>query len=334
MNKPDEEPKTSIIIPVKNVENTIEELLESIFNADYPKEKIEVIIVDGRSTDKTVQKALKYPVKIFYEDGLGPNNARKIGVEKATGDILIFTDGDCRVPKNWIRKIVEEIKDSEVGCVGGSVFTDPALEKNLLAKYADLSVMRIMPLVKEREKVDRIRVFHHLAFCNMAIKREVIEKIGGLDENMKTFEDVDTVVSICEHGYKVLRTPKIYVWHKHRHRVKEILKQTYNYGKGGPKFRRKHPKSIIAKFYRRGLAAFTLYMAILAMGILVGLVERTATPIIILISPMAVGLVLGFIYYLFKLKSLMAAVLYPILDMLRIFAFCIGDLSEQLRKKI
>jgi glycosyltransferase involved in cell wall biosynthesis len=83
-------PKVSIIIPVKNMENTIKDLLDSIMQLDYPKDKVEVIIVDGGSNDKTLEIASKYPVKILREEGRGPNYGRKVGVMNATGrDICV-----------------------------------------------------------------------------------------------------------------------------------------------------------------------------------------------------------------------------------------------------
>ena len=329
-------PTVSVIIPVRNNEETIEDLLESLMNLDYPKDKVEFIIVDGQSTDNTVSIASKYPVKILEEPGLGPNYARSIGVEASTGEILAFTDGDCIVPKHWIKVIVENLSNPEVGCVGGSVYADKSLENNIYATYADKSVMRVMPLAKKKEVLSEPEVFKHLAFCNMAIKREALDKIGGLDTALKTFEDVDTVQSICEAGYKMVLDPEMYVWHKHRQTLKSILKQTHTYGMGGPKFRKKHPKSKIAKFYRMGLTAFYTFMSILALGIAISIITGNIIPLLLVSSPFIIGYLAGVIYYASKGNGLKASLIYPAIDALRIFAFCIGDLkasiSEAMRK--
>ncbi len=325
-------PKVSVIIPVRNCEETIEDLLTSLMNVDYPKDRVEVILVDGQSTDNTVSIASKYPIKILQEPGLGPNYARKIGVEASTGEILAFTDGDCIVPKHWIKIIVENLSSPEVGCVGGSVYADKSIRNNIFASYADKSVMRVMPLAKKREVLSEPEVFKHLAFCNMAIKREALTKIGGLDTSLKTFEDVDTVQSICEAGYKMILDPKMYVWHKHRQTLRGILKQTHAYGMGGPKFRKKHPKSKIAKFYRVGLTAFYIFMLILALGLAASLTTGNLTPLLAAFSPFIIGYLAGFAYYAWKGNGLKASLLYPMIDALRIFAFCIGDLKASLRE--
>ncbi|HID15907.1 MAG TPA: glycosyltransferase [Candidatus Atribacteria bacterium] len=325
-----EPPIVSIIIPVKNASETIEDLLKSLMNLDYPKDKIEIIIIDGQSTDDTIQKASKYPVKILTEPGLGPGYARKIGIEASRGEILAFTDGDCIVPKEWIKVIVEDLSQPEIGCVGGSIFVDENIKNNIYAVYADKSIMRIMPLAEKKEILDEPKIFKHLAFCNMAIKRKVIKEIGNIDIQFKTFEDVDTVQSICEIGYKMMLDPRMYVWHKHRQSLKAILKQTYSYGKGGPKFRRKHPKSRLAKFYRRGLIAFYTIISILILGIITSILTRNPLPILITSTPFTLGYIAGIIYYKAKRNSLKEAIIFPLIDMLRIFAFCIGDLKASL----
>ena len=324
-------PKVSIIIPVKNEEETITKLLDSIFELDYPKDKMEVIIVDGKSTDKTVEKASKYPVKILFEEGKSPNNARRIGIYHASGDIYIFTDGDCVVPKDWIRRIIDDINEEEIGCVGGSVFVEKSLQDNLLAAYSDHSIMRVMPLVEEKEEISEVRVFKHLAFCNMAIKKRALERAGGLDPTLKTFEDVDVVASICKIGYKVLRDPKVYVWHKHRHTIREIIRQTYNYGRGGPKFRRKHPDTPIARFYTFGLTIFTAYFFILILSSLSGIILSNIRPVFIALIPVMSGALIEIIYYIFKTRKLIAAITYTILDILRIFAFALGDIIQTIK---
>ncbi len=319
-------PKVSIIVPVRNCGSTIDELLTSLMEVDYPKDKMEIIVVDGGSSDDTVKRALKYPVKLLFEPGKGPNYARRVAIEASSGDILVFTDGDCIVPKHWIKSIVKNFEAPFIGCVGGSVFADEKLKGNLFVDYADASIMRIMPFAAKREILDQPKVFKHLAFCNMAIRREAINKIGGLDVKMKTFEDVDTVQSICEVGYKMVFDPEVYVWHKHRQTLRGILKQTYSYGKGGPMFRRKHPKSKIAKFYRMGLMAYHTFSIIISLIFALALIKGSNLLLLIGLLPFIMGYAAAIVYYVHKGNSLLRSLLYPAIDFMRIIAFCLGDL--------
>lgn len=321
--------KVSIIIPVKNMENNIEDLLKSIMELDYPKDKIEVIIVDGGSNDKTLEIASKYPVKILREDGKGPNYGRNIGIKAASGEIYAFTDGDCILPKDWLKKIVEKINDEEIGCVGGSVFVAECLKDNLIAKYADESIMRIMPIAKTTEKIHEVKLFKHLATCNMAVKRKVIEEIGGFENDLKVFEDIDLIVKICKKGYKVLRSPEIYVWHKHREGVWKLIKQTFNYGRGAFAFLRKRPEQHISKMYTLGIIAFVIYLTIIAAGFIMA-INGNLLLLSIMLTLTLLAYILDMIYYTVKTKSLRKMILYPILDVIRILSFVSGGVVQLL----
>ena len=107
--------KISVIIPVKNEEDKIERCLEAVFNQTL--KPFEMIVVDGYSTDKTVENARKLPVKILCEDYDTVGGARQVGVENAKGGFVAFTDADCIPKRDW-QNLVKEFDDGVVG-VGG-----------------------------------------------------------------------------------------------------------------------------------------------------------------------------------------------------------------------
>ncbi|MFX1269933.1 MAG: glycosyltransferase family A protein [Promethearchaeota archaeon] len=110
------QPKISVIIPVKNAARTIERCLEAVFNQSLKPH--EVLIVDGHSTDGTVARAEKYPVKVFYQDYGAAGAARQIGLKHAEGEYLAFTDGDCIPGRDWLRRLQAGLNEGIVG-VGG-----------------------------------------------------------------------------------------------------------------------------------------------------------------------------------------------------------------------
>ena len=84
--------KISVVIPVKNEADKIEQCLEAVFTQSLKPQ--EVIVVDGHSTDKTVENARKFPVEILYEDYGTVGGARQVGVKNAKSEFMAFTDAD------------------------------------------------------------------------------------------------------------------------------------------------------------------------------------------------------------------------------------------------
>src|SRR3990170_312892 len=98
-------PKVSIIIAALNSEQTMGECLKSIFELNYPRESLEVILIDGCSTDDTVKIAEKYPVKIFTAP-LNAPAAYNYALKIAGSEVLGLIDSDAKVEKEWLRKIL------------------------------------------------------------------------------------------------------------------------------------------------------------------------------------------------------------------------------------
>ena len=252
----------TVVVPVRNRELTIQPLLDSLQKLDYDTNKVEVIVVDGNSTDKTQEIVKKYPVKLVVEKRKGLNLARNTGIKCSKGEIVAFTDSDCIVPPNWITKIVENFKDPKVSCVGGSA---KALDNDFISQYADNSIVRLMPFFTKREELEKVKpFFRHPAGCNMAFRRKVAEEVGYFDENIQYgFDEVEFADRICRAGYKMVLDPDVLVWHKHRSTFKEFLKQNFQYGKGsGLVLKRKRLKDAVSKWSFLGLMGFISWLLI------------------------------------------------------------------------
>ncbi|MDY0128997.1 MAG: glycosyltransferase, partial [Methanosarcina vacuolata] len=94
-------PFVSVVVGIRNEEKFIEECIESLLNLDYPRDSYEIIIVDGMSTDKTRDIVQKYPVKLLLNEKKNVAAARNLGVDNARGELVAFTDGDCKVDTQW-----------------------------------------------------------------------------------------------------------------------------------------------------------------------------------------------------------------------------------------
>jgi cellulose synthase/poly-beta-1,6-N-acetylglucosamine synthase-like glycosyltransferase len=321
----------TVIVPVHNGEQTIQPLLDSLQKLSYDRNKVEVIVVDGNSTDKTQEIVKKYPVKLVIEEKKGLNLARNIGIKFSNGEIIAFTDSDCIVPPNWITKIVENFKDQKVSCVGGSA---KALERDFISQYADNSIVRLMPFFTKREELEKVKpFFRHPAGCNMAFRRKVAEEVGFFDENIQYgFDEVEFADRICKAGYKMVLDPDVFVWHKHRSTLKEFLRQNFQYGKGsGLVFKKNRLKDAVSKWSFLSIIGFISWLLIvgsltfltftstsnLFFWLLFGF---TGLPLIILATVYA--------YRALHNKKFTRIVVYPFIDLFRVLSFCFGQLYQ------
>lgn len=190
--------KTSFITTVFNEEKTIDLLMETLLNQiQYPKE---VIIMDGGSKDKTIEKIKEYKNK-FKEKGmvfllLEKKGNRSIGrneaIEQSTGDIIVCADAGCRLDKNWVRNIIKPFSDNKVDVVAGYYKGEA---RNIFQKCIVPYVL-VMP--------ERVNPENFLpATRSMAFKKSVWEKIEGFDEKLSHNEDYDFARRIKKNNYNI-----------------------------------------------------------------------------------------------------------------------------------
>jgi len=331
-------PKVSIIVPVKNGAAKIKDLLDSLMRVDYDKDKLEIIVVDGNSTDTTKEIVSKYPVKLIIEEKAGVNVARNAGIRNSSGEIIAFTDHDCVVPENWVKAIVSNFQDPQVGCVGGKILR---YNNDFLSCYADESLVPVMRIFKKRTIISRIKSpLCYPVGCNFAVRREAIEKAGFFDERFTYgFDELEFAERICMEGYKIVLTPDVMVQHKHRSTLSELLKQTFRYGQGGgllPKT--KGIKSVFSKWVLLSIIGFALWVLMLlylAFCILfTGSTEFLTMFIAFMFIPPAVLMII-YAYRTFKMDdgNYRRILAYPLIDIARFVAFVAGGINCLLKPR-
>ena len=331
-------PKVSIIVPVKNGAAKIKDLLDSLMRVDYDKDKLEIIVVDGNSTDTTKEIVSKYPVKLIIEEKAGVNVARNAGIRNSSGEIIAFTDHDCVVPENWVKAIVSNFQDPQVGCVGGKILR---YNNDFLSCYADESLVPVMRIFKKRTIISRIKSpLCYPVGCNFAVRREAIEKAGFFDERFTYgFDELEFAERICMEGYKIVLTPDVMVQHKHRSTLSELLKQTFRYGQGGgllPKT--KGIKSIFSKWVLLSIIGFALWfltLLYLAFCLLfAGSMEFLVIFLAFLFTPLVVLIVI-YSYRTFKMRDgyYKRILAYPLIDIARFVAFVAGGINCLLKPR-
>jgi cellulose synthase/poly-beta-1,6-N-acetylglucosamine synthase-like glycosyltransferase len=224
-------PGVSIIVPTLNSESTIDECLRSILELDYPKQLLEVIVIDGGSTDSTTEHAKAYPVKLISSQ-LNPPAAYNLVLKTVENPIIGLIDSDAKVEKQWLRKLVKHLDDPKAAGASGTVET--------------WNRDKLVPRVIGYELSYRYRrlpgTVERVATMNLLLKKKVTMEIGGFDEALPTQYDTDIGARLAQAGYRIAFDPEAICYHFHRPTLRTFFKQQYKYGQNTWKLYFKHPR--------------------------------------------------------------------------------------------
>lgn len=185
-------PDISIVVPTKNEELRINNCLKSL-TQQYTTYTYEIILVDTHSTDKTLFIAKKYDCRIIKENTPGRNIARKTGSEAARGKIILFTEADCIVPKNWIQRMGDAFsKNSIIGAVGTYQFSNPKHYNETLRKI-------FMPIGDIYYRI--AHGYYPFRASNCAIRSSTLTEIGGVNVNAREFDEIELSMRASEKGH-------------------------------------------------------------------------------------------------------------------------------------
>ena len=211
----------------------MDECLKAICELNYPKDLLEVIVVDGCSTDRTLEIAGKYSVKVISAP-LNAPAAYNYALKIVESEIIGFIDADAKVEKEWLNKLVTYLDDPKVAGVSGGIETWN--KENVWARSIGYDLENRYARLKK--SVVRI------ATMNLLMKKSVIEEVGGFDEHLPSQYDTDLGFRITSKGYKLLFDPNAKCYHFNRATVKAYYKQQLQYGKNTVKLYFKHSKLI------------------------------------------------------------------------------------------
>jgi GT2 family glycosyltransferase len=226
-------PKVSVVVCVYNGERTLDACLASLERLNYPN--YEVVVVNDGSTDATRRIAESYDyIRLINQDNKGLSEARNVGIQAASGEIIAFTDADCTADADWLAYVVARFQSSDFGAVGGPNFSPP--DDSMIA-----SCVAVSPGAPTHVLLDD-EIAEHIPGCNMAFRREALQAIEGFDPIFRAAgDDVDVCWRLQNKGYKIGFSPAAVVWHFRRNTVRDYLKQQRGYGKAETLLFFKHP---------------------------------------------------------------------------------------------
>ncbi len=260
----------SVIVPVYNRPDEIDELLQSLTKQTY--KNFEVIIVEDGSDLRCDHIVEEYSdqlvIQYFYKQNSGQGFSRNFGFEKAKGDYFIVFDSDCLIPSHYFEAVNRALAFHGYDAWGGPDRAHGSFTS--IQKAISYSMTSFFTTGGIRGRKNHIGRFHPRSF-NMGISREVYEKTGGY-RITRMGEDIEFSLRIIENGFKTGLIEDAYVYHKRRTDFKQFYRQLQFFGRARINIKRFYPAELklvhfLPVFFVIGLPLF-LILAVITKGFL------------------------------------------------------------------
>lgn len=225
-------PMVSVVVPAYNEAAYIHESLQSLLELDYPKDKLEIIVVDDGSTDDTFKAAKAVesktaPIHVFRKENGGKGAALNFGIKKAKGEFIATMDADSYVTKDTIREILPYFDDPEVMAVSPAVKIKPG--GSWLTELQRVEYLMILFSRKLFSFIDSVPV---TPGPFSIFRTAVFDKVGLFDEH-NLVEDQEIALRIQSHNFKIRSSMTADVYTEPPDNVKDLLKQRVRWQRGG-----------------------------------------------------------------------------------------------------
>ncbi len=234
--------KYSIIVPVYNRPDEVDELLASLLHQE--EKDFEVIVVEDGSQvpcgDVCQRYAGQMELRYYEKPNSGPGQSRNYGAERAKGEYLLILDSDVVVPPGYLKAISEDLERQPADAFGGPDCSHPSFTDIQKAiSYSMTSFFTTGGIRGGKKKLDK---FYPRSF-NMGIRRDVYLRLGGFSR-MRFGEDIDFSIRIFQAGCHCRLFPGAWVWHKRRTDFRKLWRQVFNSGIARINLYKKYPDSL------------------------------------------------------------------------------------------
>jgi succinoglycan biosynthesis protein ExoA len=233
-DRSEEFPFVSVIIPVRNEEKYIRQCMQSLLMNDYPPDRIEFIIVDGASTDRTRDAvfemlAVDPRIKLLNNPNRTVPYSMNIGIRAAEGEYIVRVDAHAEYCRDYIRKSIETLQDTGAANVGGVWVVRPA-SKGFIARAIALAQTHIFGVGNSSYRVSMRKGYKDTVPFG-AFRRTIFEKVGLFNEKLTCHQDYELNLRIRKSGGGIYMNPAIVCKYYCRAGLRTLWKQSFQYGK-------------------------------------------------------------------------------------------------------
>ncbi|HSS13490.1 MAG TPA: glycosyltransferase [Rhizomicrobium sp.] len=206
----------SVIVPTFNGRDTIARCLDALMHQDWDG-AMEIIVVDDGSSDGTMDVVRAFPGVIsLCQRNAGPAAARNRGVRAARGEVLVFTDDDCRPLPDFVRRLVGPLREN--AAIVGAKGTYLSQQPGLVARFRQIEYEERYCIMQRHRHIDFIDTYA------AAFRKDAFNQVGGFDESMLASEDVDLSFRLAAQGARMVFVPDARVSHRHCETLRDYIR--------------------------------------------------------------------------------------------------------------
>ncbi len=229
-------PSVTVVVAALDAEATLGDCLDSLLALRHPRDRLEIVVVDNDSHDRTREIAARSGVTVVGESRRGPAAARNAGIRRTMSDVVSLTDADCTVDAGWLEALLLPLADRTVGIVGGTILARrPA---NRVELYGET-------IHDHRRAIEHWRP-PYVITMNWAARREVIEALGPFDEALLRGSDVDYSYRAGKAGYALAFCADAVIHHRNESSLLGLAREGFTHGFHGVAVARKHADYVAA----------------------------------------------------------------------------------------
>ena len=258
-------PFVSVVLPVRNEARFIERCLESVFALDYPRDRMEVIVADGMSSDRTRDIAASFgcrgaALRVIDNPGRIVPTGLNAAIGSARGKIIVRVDGHCEIAPDYVRRCVEHLQ-AGVEAVGGPIET---IGETTVARAIALGMSSRFGVGNSAFRTLNGRTMLTDTVAFPAYPRGVLERVGPFDEELVRNQDDEYNYRLRKLGGRVLLASDVRSRYYSRSSLSSLWRQYFQYGYWKVRVLQKHPRQMSARQFAPALFVLALTVALVA----------------------------------------------------------------------
>jgi glycosyltransferase involved in cell wall biosynthesis len=228
----------SIVIPAYQAEKTISKCVRALALQALPRECYEIIVVDDASSDHTAAEAQSAGADVVrLAQNLGPAGARNIGLQRARGELVVFTDADCEAAPDFLANLLRRLDDPRVGGAKGVYLSR---QPRLVSRFVQHEYEERYRHTAQWPALDFVDTY---ACC---FRRTDLLRVGGFNSRLRVCEDQELSFRLSQAGVHVLFAPDARTYHSHCEDLTAYLRKKFRIARWKVRVLRQHPDKCLA----------------------------------------------------------------------------------------